>query len=428
MDFTKILNEHCQCITLDRDRFSREWDSASAFSLEEWLIQHPHSISQFPAFLATQHALEMATLIRTIEDIVALPGYQAQVLHDKFPELTRTQLAERFPENSPHGVFFGYDFHISDQGAQLIEINTNAAGGMMALALAKSQTPCCEETMLMLVPTRSSSDLEATYLDMFREEHRRLFPTKPLQTIAIVDHDPTQQFFYPEFLLFQRLFEQAGWRALILDPSALSVRDNALWTEDTRIDLVYNRLTDFYLTEPQHHPLRLAYELGLATITPNPRAYALYADKRNLATLSDSEFLHTIGASSDQQTILHRGIPETHIIQPREADQWWTTHKEWFFKPFVSYGGKASYRGDKLTRSTFDAIIRGQYIAQRVVPPNVRVVEVNGEKVPLKMDIRNYVYAGDVQLLACRLYQGQTTNFRTSGGGLASVFATGSNG
>ncbi len=40
----------------------------------------------------------------------------------------------------------------------------------------------------------------------------------------------------------------------------------------------------------------------------------------------------------------------------------------------------------------------------------------------MKVDLRNYVYAGDVQLLAARLYQGQTTNFRTPGGGFAPVY------
>jgi hypothetical protein len=38
------------------------------------------------------------------------------------------------------------------------------------------------------------------------------------------------------------------------------------------------------------------------------------------------------------------------------------------------------------------------------------------------MDLRNYVYDGEVQLVAARLYQGQTTNFRTPGGGFAPVF------
>ena len=40
----------------------------------------------------------------------------------------------------------------------------------------------------------------------------------------------------------------------------------------------------------------------------------------------------------------------------------------------------------------------------------------------LKMDLRNYVYDGEVQLIAARLYQGRTTNFRTPGGGFAPVF------
>ena len=43
---------------------------------------------------------------------------------------------------------------------------------------------------------------------------------------------------------------------------------------------------------------------------------------------------------------------------------------------------------------------------------------------PLKLDVRNYVYDGSVQLLAARLYQGQTTNMRTPGGGFAPVLTT----
>jgi hypothetical protein len=39
-----------------------------------------------------------------------------------------------------------------------------------------------------------------------------------------------------------------------------------------------------------------------------------------------------------------------------------------------------------------------------------------------KMDVRLYTYHGQVLLVAARLYQGQTTNFRTPGGGFAPVF------
>ena len=41
----------------------------------------------------------------------------------------------------------------------------------------------------------------------------------------------------------------------------------------------------------------------------------------------------------------------------------------------------------------------------------------------LKFDIRLYTYDGKVQWTAARLYQGQTTNFRTPGGGFAPVYS-----
>ena len=56
------------------------------------------------------------------------------------------------------------------------------------------------------------------------------------------------------------------------------------------------------------------------------------------------------------------------------------------------------------------------------MPPSERLVNVDGGETDLKLDVRAYAYGGQIQLLAARLYQGQTTNFRTSGGGFAPVF------
>jgi hypothetical protein len=49
------------------------------------------------------------------------------------------------------------------------------------------------------------------------------------------------------------------------------------------------------------------------------------------------------------------------------------------------------------------------------------MVNVGGVEQSLKYDVRCYVYDGQIQLGAARLYQGQTTNFRTAGGGFAPV-------
>jgi hypothetical protein len=64
----------------------------------------------------------------------------------------------------------------------------------------------------------------------------------------------------------------------------------------------------------------------------------------------------------------------------------------------------------------------GDFVAQRIVAPSDRVVIVDGEPNTLKVDARNFAYDGRVQLVSARLYQGQTTNMRTPGGGLAPVY------
>ncbi|HJX19227.1 MAG TPA: hypothetical protein VJ437_13685, partial [Acidiferrobacterales bacterium] len=80
------------------------------------------------------------------------------------------------------------------------------------------------------------------------------------------------------------------------------------------------------------------------------------------------------------------------------------------------------YRGDKLTRRVWEEILAGDYVVQELVPPGERQVQVETDTTALKYDVRCFVYAGKVQLLAARLYQGQVTNFRTPGGGFAPVF------
>ena len=60
-------------------------------------------------------------------------------------------------------------------------------------------------------------------------------------------------------------------------------------------------------------------------------------------------------------------------------------------------------------------------VAQELVAPSQRVITVHDQRKILKADVRAYAYAGQVQLFTARLYDGQTTNFRTAGGGFAPV-------
>jgi len=101
-------------------------------------------------------------------------------------------------------------------------------------------------------------------------------------------------------------------------------------------------------------------------------------------------------------------------------DALWEKRRQLFFKPAAGYGSKATYRGDKLTKRVWEEIAKGTYVAQALIMPSER--HVADTPTALKADVRNYAYAGVVKLVAARLYQGQTTNFRTPGGGFSPVF------
>jgi hypothetical protein len=133
------------------------------------------------------------------------------------------------------------------------------------------------------------------------------------------------------------------------------------------------------------------------------------------------KFLSSLNASGEIIKVLHDGIPQTKEVSAEDAEQWWTERKQWFFKPNSGYGSKGAYRGDKITKRVFEEIISGDYVAQKLAMPGECSVTLNGEPVFLKYDVRCYVYDGKIQLIAARLYQGQTTNFRTPGGGFAMV-------
>lgn len=92
------------------------------------------------------------------------------------------------------------------------------------------------------------------------------------------------------------------------------------------------------------------------------------------------------------------------------------------FKPFASFGGRAAYRGGSLTQWVWQKILVGDSIAQALVTPGERVISDQNPAPVLKFDLRDYSCDGQVQSVAARLYQGLTTNYRTSGGGFAPVY------
>lgn len=438
------LNRWCRCVAVDpaRLRAALEAGSGTAGLLASIHEHQPHLFSDTAVFVSREQAAHMREVVAAVERVASLPGW-AELALSRAPAIARVDLG-------PRGGILGYDFHVADDGPKLIEINTNPGGLLLATALAAAGLACCEEVASLLggpfepawpgldvsppspgaaagetpgeSARRATREIERDVVEMFRSEHRSARGEQPLRRVAIVDDDPTRQYLHPEFLLYRALLESAGIEAVIADPGELVHEGGELRHEGRAVDLVYNRLTDFDLSEPAHAVLRAAYEAGDAVLTPHPRAHALWADKRNLVVLSDESRLRSLGADAATIATLLRAVPETREVDPADGARWWSERKRWFFKPVGGFGSRAAYRGDKLTRGTFDSILAGRYVAQAIVPPSERTVDRGGESVPLKLDLRNWAWQGRVELVAARLWQGQTTNFRTPGGGFAPVF------
>ena len=409
------LNQACFCRTLNETllREQLEGDASLPGLMHSVLQTRPHLFSSTVVFIASEMAQRMAEVVSAIERVAALPAYQAQALA-RAPAVAQTAYG-------PVGACMGYDFHLSAQGPQLIEINTNAGGLLLNVALARAQQSCCEAMDRAFTPHAAPEVMEKAVFGMFASEWRRQRGDTPWRSVLIVDDTPETQYLAPEFELFRQLFLRHGVTAHIADPTQLTWQGGKLWHAGAVVDMVYNRLTDFYLEEPAHQALRQAYVAGAVVLTPDPYAHAVFADKRNLVVLSQEALLAEWGVSADDRQRLQAAVPQTRVVTAQDADALWAQRRQLFFKPVAGYGARAAYRGDKLTRRVWTDILAGDFVAQALVPPTERLIEVDGARTDLKFDIRAFTYNGQVQLLAARMYAGQTTNFRTQGGGFAPV-------
>lgn len=419
MNLAEALNLGCACQTLETQRLREQLETEPALAgmTERLASSHPHLFSRTATFIDAGMAQKIYEAVALLERVIALPAWKEQALA-RAPSIAKL-------DPGPVGVFMGYDFHLAHEGPRLIEINSNAGGALLNAALARAHRACCEAFQHVLDPRDRLRRLDDVFVDMFRTEWRLQRGDAPLRNVLIVDDAPEAQYLAPEFQMARALFAAHGLQAVVADARELVWQEGALHhpalPAGTAVDLVYNRLTDFYFQEPAHEALRQAWESGAAVITPNPRTHALYADKRNLMALSDAALLEQWGVGAADRALLQRVVPATERVTPDEAEALWARRRGLFFKPAAGFGARAAYRGDKLTRRVWGEILAGDYVAQALVPPSERLVAVGSDTVRLKLDLRAYTYQGQVQLLAARTWSGQTTNFRTEGGGFSPV-------
>lgn len=414
------LNLHCHCVAVERERL----DTSLAAALDdEDLVRslqatHRHLFSSSPVFVGAGHLRAMQAVIDAYSRLAGLPAMQERV-GDHLRELGLDPPDRRVP------ALLGFDFHLTDDGPRLIEVNTNPGGVLLALHLQNAQKACCEAVEEMERPLASPAEIEQALVTMARsalfEESGDRRPR-----IAIIDDQPTEQFLFPEFRLYAELFRRHELDAVIADPTDLRFDAGRLRDGEGPIDGVYNRSTDFELSQSESAALRNAWESGHVGVTPDPWAWATWADKRNLILASDDVALHDLGLDDPARNVLLTHVPRTELLCHQNADDLWTRRKSLFFKPASGHGSRGAYSGRKLTRRKFDEILslgpRQAFVAQEAIPPSERVLLFDETERRLKLDVRCVTWHGRILMLVGRLYRGQTTNMRTEGGGLATAF------
>lgn len=301
--------------------------------------------------------------------------------------------ALNLPKPNNKSVCMSYDFHINSEGQpELIEINTNAA--FLALGLELYQ----------FLGLNTFNFTESHLIEMFQAEMDLVGLTHSSATnksVAIIDEAPATQRLYLEFLVYQQMLQKNGFNCEIFDINETeSIKD---------FSLIYNRYTDFYLKNPASATLKNLF-IKNKNFSPNPYEYFLLADKQRLIDWN-----------------LQIEIPKPRSLLPvydlafADKEQIWAEKKSLFIKPKNSFGSKQAYKAGSMSRKMFDEVYNENFIAQKLSVPSEIEVTLNEKPEKLKYDLRCFAYGNQLQLIVARLYQGQTTNLKTIGGGFAAI-------
>ncbi|MBF0180745.1 MAG: hypothetical protein HQM03_12050 [Magnetococcales bacterium] len=351
----------------------------------------------------------MIRLARALRGLSLTPGWR---------EAIRAETPASFlTDPGNEAVMMGYDFHLTPNGPRLIEVNTNAGGGLMAhRALAPDFPPGPEFPEGSFDPgQRHQRELLATF-----GEEMALFSggaiLKP-SLLVILDEAPEEQFLYPEMRAFAALLTAWGCETVIADPAALEMNETGVFLQSRRVEMIYNRHCDFYLESAALAGLAAAWRNRRVCLSPNPRQYGLLADKRRMILWSDAEALANLGLSAPAIAFLTRHVPKTRLLATLDPAQAWRERNQSVFKPIVGFGSKGVLLGAKISRVRFNELDPATTLVQQFIPPSLTRV---GETT-LKTDIRLFFYRDRPLGVAARVYQGQVTNFRLPGNGFLSV-------
>lgn len=116
------LNEHCSCVTLDRELLIGFLANQLGDDAEE-MLESPawqQYFSSTSVFVPKRDLDKMQAIVRAIEEASMLSGYREQVM-SWAPSTAQS-------DSKAAGVFMGYDFHLSEHGHSSLKLTPMREG------------------------------------------------------------------------------------------------------------------------------------------------------------------------------------------------------------------------------------------------------------------------------------------------------------
>lgn len=190
-------------------------------------------------------------------------------------------------------------------------------------------------------------------------------------TVAILDFKDTGNLL--EFGVFQKYFENAGFRCVIADPRDLKYERGELFFEGHKINIIYRRLvTGDFMCRYDEVPELIKGIRSKKTCIIGPIKSQIVHTKRFFEVLHHPVFRSFL--SEEEIDYIDRHIPLTKRLENNDELHGYISHKDqYIIKPFDGYASSGVFSGKDFSMADWDSLIREKaagktYIIQKYCP------------------------------------------------------------
>lgn len=327
-------------------------------------------------------------------DIIAWIKYLGY--DDYEAHLLKNLLSEKFLKRAL--LFTRADFILTENGPKLCEINVAATvGGMSG---NENYISSLQETIFFKHISRT--DIKVFFdspeshwgnaLHSTRENSLSYSMPVMFEALAsALDKSPMRK-------AFVDMATKVGFKVISGIIQELDVREDGVYVDDIRINVVYTRFTWDELK--RYVPFELISALseadnhGLIDFI-SPPLHTLFDNKKNMVLLSS-----TLNIS--EKDIISDVIPETIVLDNETCQRVIEQKNEWVIKPACDYGGKGVFIGSEFLEENWAIKIttllkeKASYIAQRKIMEFSEFTDPFGERCAISAGgmVFNGVFAG----------------------------------